>query len=35
MRIVDRKTFLAMPIGTVFSKYEPCVFGNLCIKGET
>jgi len=35
MRIVDRQTFLAMPAGTVFSKYEPCVFGNLEIKGES
>lgn len=35
MKIVDRKTFLAMPAGTVFSKYEPCFFGELCIKGES
>lgn len=35
MRIVDRATFLAMPAGTVFTKYEPCCFGELTIKGET
>lgn len=35
MRIVDRATFLAMPAGTVFAKYQPCVFGDLLIKGET
>ena len=35
MRIVDREAFLAMPAGTVFSKYEPCIFGNLEIKGES
>ena len=35
MKIVNRKTFLSMPEGTVFSKYEPCIFGNLMIKGET
>jgi len=35
MRIVDRKTFLAMPANTLFSKYEPCFFGPLEIKGET
>lgn len=35
MRIVDRKTFLAMPAGTVFAKYEPCVFGEMLIKGES
>lgn len=35
MRIVDRKTFLGMPAGTVFSKYRPCVFGDLHIKGST
>jgi hypothetical protein len=33
MKIVDRKTFLAMPEGTVFSKYEPCIFSELKIKG--
>jgi hypothetical protein len=35
MKIVDRKTFLAMPPGVVFNKFS---FGNLgepCIKGET
>lgn len=35
MKIVDRTTFLAMPIGTVYSEYEPCVFGPFLIKGET
>ncbi|QDD91920.1 hypothetical protein [Pseudomonas oryzihabitans] len=35
MRIVNREAFLAMPAGTVFCKYEPCVFGNLEIKGES
>ncbi len=34
MKIVDLKTFLAMPVGTVFCKYEPCFFGPLSIKGE-
>jgi hypothetical protein len=35
MKIVDRKTFLALPANTVFSKYEPCIFGDLCIKGDS
>lgn len=35
MKIVDRKTFLSLPAETLFSKYEPCVFGDLCIKGDT
>lgn len=35
MKIVNRETFLAMPPETVFSKYEPCVFEELQIKGET
>lgn len=35
MKIVDRQTFLAMPAGTVFSTYEPVIFGPLMIKGET
>jgi hypothetical protein len=32
MRIVNRTTFLAMPAGTVYAKYEPCCFGELSIK---
>ncbi len=35
MKIVDRKTFLAMPPGTLFAKYEPCNFDVLQIKGES
>lgn len=35
MRIVDRKTFLAMPAGTIFAKYTPHVFGDIGIKEET
>lgn len=35
MRIVDRKTFLELPEGTIYAKYEPCVFGDVQIKGET
>lgn len=35
MKIVDRKTFLSMPAGTLFSKYVPMCFGELCIKEST
>lgn len=35
MRIVNRKDFLALPVGTIFSKYEPCIFEGLCIKEES
>lgn len=35
MRIVDRATFLAMPAGTLYAKYEPCVFGELQVKEGT
>lgn len=35
MRIVDRKTFLSLPENTLFSTYEPQVFGPLEIKGES
>lgn len=34
MRIVDLKTFLAMPEGTVFMKYDPCGFTDLGIKAD-
>ncbi len=32
MKIVDRKTFLKLPSGTVFAKYKPCFFEGLQIK---
>lgn len=35
MKIVDRKTFLELPADTLYSKYEPCWFGDIEIKGET
>lgn len=35
MRIVNRTEFLALPAGTVFSKWQPCWFDDMCIKGET
>lgn len=35
MRIVDRNTFMALPENTLFSNWEPCVFGELSIKGES
>lgn len=35
MKIVDRKTFLAMPEGTVYCPYEPSVFGCLSIKSTS
>jgi len=35
MKIVDRQTFLTLSEGTVYSDYEPCIFGPLAIKGVT
>lgn len=35
MRIVDRATFFTLPKGTVYAKYMPCVFEDLCIKDDT
>ena len=35
MKIVNKKTFLALPENTIFSKYDPHCFGDLCIKDET
>lgn len=35
MRIVDHKTFLSMPEGTVFAKYQPQVFGDIRVKGQS
>lgn len=35
MRIVNLETFRSLPANTVFSKYEPCVFEGIAIKGDT
>jgi hypothetical protein len=35
MKIVNLKTFRELPPNTVFAKYEPCVFNELQIKGDT
>ena len=35
MKIINRAAFLALPVGVLFSKYEPCNFGPLEIKGVT
>jgi hypothetical protein len=35
MKIVNRKEFLSLPSGVVYAKFEPCIFGDLAIKGET
>lgn len=34
MKIVDRKTFLAMPEGFVFQKFEPMIFGDIEIRND-
>lgn len=35
VKIVNRKTFLEMPPGTLFQNYRPCTSGSLCAKDET
>lgn len=35
MKIVNRQDFLKLPSGTIYSKYEPCTFEGLAIKGES
>lgn len=35
MKIVDRKTFLSLRAGTVYSKYAPCWFQAFEIKEES
>ena len=34
MKIVDLQTFLSMPEGTVYSRYEPCIFTGLEVKAS-
>jgi hypothetical protein len=35
MKIVNRKTFLAMPEGTVFAKYDPSIIREPMVKFDT
>jgi hypothetical protein len=35
MKIVNLDEFRKLPSGTIFLKYEPCVFEDLQCKGET
>lgn len=35
MKIVNLEQFRKLPSNTLFAKYEPCVFREFCIKGET
>jgi len=34
MKIINLQEFMKLPSGTVFCKYKPCVFGDICIKGD-
>lgn len=34
MKFVTHETLLAMPAGTVYATYEPCIFGELRIKED-
>ena len=35
MRIVRLEEFLSLPPGTVFAKYRPQIFDELCVKGDS
>ena len=35
MKIVSRDELMKMPVGVFYAEYEPCVFGEICIKDET
>jgi hypothetical protein len=35
MRIIDLEAFLKLRPGTVFAKYESCIFDSIQIKGES
>lgn len=34
MRIVDRKTFLSLPKGSLYQKYKPAITGSINIKDD-
>ena len=35
MKIVNYNDFVKLPIGTMYSETEPCIFGEIKIKHET
>lgn len=35
MKIVNLEIFRTLPAGTLFAKYEPCVFEAISVKGDT
>lgn len=35
MRIISRKELMELPAGVMYMSYEPVVFGDLMMKGET
>ena len=35
MKLVRRKELMAMPIGTVYQSFYPCILGELMVKGAT
>lgn len=35
MKILNRKQFLALENDVLYSKYEPCIFQNPCIKHQS
>lgn len=35
MKIVNKTEFYALPEGTLYSDYEPCIFTSLKVKGST
>ena len=35
MKIINREQFLKLPNGVLYAKFEPCVFGDIAIKGES
>jgi hypothetical protein len=35
MKIVDRETFLRLPAGAIYAKFDPHSIGHPCVKGMT
>lgn len=35
MKIINKEEFIQLPEGTLFTEWKPCIFGEICIKGET
>jgi hypothetical protein len=35
MKVINRQELMGMPSGTVYQEWQPCIFGDICVKQDT